>query len=460
MTFFERLSNVITAVEEFLWGLPMIVVLFGMGFFLTLWHRFPQIRWFPRAVRILLGRVDVVDPDSPGIPPRRALFTALSATVGLGNIGAVAVAIGTGGPGAALWMMLLGLVGMVTKFNEVTLARLFREELPDGSGIRGGPMYYIQRVPFAGRFWAAMYAGAMAVAALGAANLFQSNQVSLAVEQSFGADRWLVGLIIAALTAVAVIGGVRFIASCANVLVPVMGFTYVGSCAIVILLHVDDLPSAVSTIVHDAFTGTAAVGGFVGATFQVALTQGFSRALFSSEAGLGTSATAHAQGASRHPLDSGLMALLEPFIDTVIVCSFTAITIVVTGAWQSGNEDGVTLTQAALDSGVSGLGTYFIPFAVFLFGISTIIAWSIYGDQAMRFLGGEKRPWCVGVYRAIYCLCPIAGALWPVGFILSIASIAFAFLVIPNAIAFIYLSHEVKRHDREYEDFIRTEDRR
>lgn len=442
----DALNTTLASIAGFIWGPAMIIILLGAGLVLTLYHRFVQFRGFKRAIQITLGKFD--EPGATGeVSHFKALCTALSATVGLGNIAGVAIAISLGGPGATIWMILVGLVGMATKFNECTLACMYREKDPSGQTV-GGPMFYIRRVP-AGKLLAFFYAFFLLIGAYGAANLLQANQVKVAFENSFSVPPVITGTMLAVLTGIVIIGGVKRIAGVAGVLVPVMAVLYVIGCLAVIFTNIEAIPSTLSTIIEGAFSGTAATGGFVGATISVVITQGVRRALFSSEAGLGTAAIAHSMAKTDRPASEGLVALLEPFIDTIVICTMTALAINITGAWQLDLEPGVAMTQAALDAGIPNMGRYFIPVAVFMFAFSTLISWSLYGEQATKYLFKNSKT-AVWSYRLLWTLCPIAGALWSILPIVNLADICLGLMVIPNVFAFIFLTKGVRREVTGY----------
>jgi AGCS family alanine or glycine:cation symporter len=445
----ESLNQSLAVISSYVWGMPLVVLLLGAGLFFTLNYRFIQFRGFGRALKIVSGKESCSDDSSEGcFHPFKALCTALSATVGLGNIGGVAIAISIGGPGATFWMIVVGLIGMTTKFHEVTLARMYREVDSDGT-VRGGPMYYIKLVPYAGAALSIMYAFFLIMGSFGAANMFQANQVAAAFSASFGTNPLIIGAILSVLTAVVIFGGAPRIATVATLIVPVMAVGYILGCGAVIVAHIADIPAVIMEILSSAFTGTAAVGGFTGAVFKQTLTAGVRRALFSNEAGLGTSATAHAQGRTKHPVQSGLVALLEPFIDTVVICTMTALIVNVTGAWSSDAKAGVEMTQYALNSTIPGFGTWFIPCAVFLFAYSTLISWSLYGEQGTRFLFSNSTQ-AVTIYRSIFSICPIAGALWSMDAIINFSDICLGLLVVPNLIACLYLSKKVKAAIKDF----------
>jgi len=441
-----KLNTILEQTAGWVWGPPMIIILLGAGLILTVYHRFVQYRGFMTAIDLVRGRYK--RDDAPGeVSHFKALCTALSATVGLGNIAGVAVAIKLGGPGATLWMILVGLLGMATKFNECSLACIFRKLAPDGRVEGGGPMYYIRLVP-GGRPLSYLYAFFIILGALGMANMFQANQVAVAFNSSWGIPMWLTGALLAVMTAMVILGGVRRIASVAGVIVPVMAVFYIVICSLVILFNFDKLPATIMTILSDAFTGTAATGGFAGSALGMTITAGVRRALFSCEAGLGTAATAHSMVKTDRPVSEGFVALLEPFVDTVVICTMTALAINVSGVWQTDVAGGVNMTTAAFDSIAPGVGSVFVPIAVFLFAYSTLISWSLYGEHGTRYIFGTSRS--VLFYRLIFSLCPLLGALWSIMPIINLSDISTALLVIPNVWAFIFLSRKARQASVEF----------
>lgn len=428
-----------------LWGLPTVCLLVGAGLYFTIYLGGIQLRAFGHAINIVRGRYD--HASDPGeISHFRALCTALSATVGLGNIAGVAVAIKAGGPGATVWMILVGLLGMATKYSECSLAVMFRRVDEQGV-VHGGPMYYIER-GLAPKFkpLATMFASCCIFAAFGAANMFQSNQVSAILERSFEVPPLVTGVTLALLTGLVIIGGIKRIGGVAGRLVPIMGVSYVLSCLIVVILNIGQVPAAIADILLGAFTGTAAVGGFSGAVVREVLIQGVRRAAFSNEAGMGSAAIAHSAARTSEPIREGVVALLEPFIDTVLICSMTALVINITGLWQ-GPLQGVELTAAALDQGLPGLGTYFIPIAVTLFAYSTMISWSYYGERSIDYLFGEKG---ILPYKLVFCCFIVIGSIWRLGPVLNFSDAALALMIIPNIIAVLLLSPKVKQATSAY----------
>lgn len=443
-SFLEQLVGV-------LWGLPMVVLLIGGGLFWTVYLRFPQLRLFRHALSVVMGRYD--REDDPGeISHFRALCAALSGTVGLGNIAGVAVAIKLGGPGATLWMILAGLIGMATKFTECTLAVMYRNV--DAQGVvHGGPMHYIEKgLGRKYRPFSLLFAFCCIFACIGAANLFQVNQVAAIVRHSFGVPPLLTGFVLFVLASVVIVGGIKRIGRVTAMLVPIMAIGYVVGCSAVIIINISELPEIVSQMIVGALSGTAAAGGFAGAGVRAVLIQGVRRAVFSNEAGLGTAAIAHSAAKTKEPVREGVVALLEPFIDTVVICTMTALVINITGVWQ-GDLTGVELTAAALDSSVPGLGTYFIPVAVFCFAYSTLITWSYYGERAADYIFGDR---AILPFRLIFCGSVIIGSLWALAPILNFSDSALALMVVPNMLCLFLLAPRIKRALIDYESKLKA----
>ena len=329
----------------------MVIVLVGTGLSLSVILGGIQLRGFVHGFHVLRGKYH--DPKDPGeISHFQALCTALSATVGLGNIAGVAVAIKMGGPGATFWMILTGLVGMATKYAECSLAIMYRR-VDEKGVVHGGPMHYIELgLGKAFKPLAVFSAIAIMASSFGAANMFQTNQVASILNSNFSVPPLLTGLVIGTLTAIVLIGGIKRIARVTSVLVPFMGLVYCGGAIFVILKNMPALPGVISMIFHDAFSGTAAVGGFAGVAVREVLVAGVRRACFSNEAGLGSAPIAHSAATTKEPIREGVVALWEPFVDTVVICTMTALVILISGAWTS-DATGVELTAVACNSALS-----------------------------------------------------------------------------------------------------------
>lgn len=416
-------------------ALPMLIF--------TVWLGFINIRGLRQSVRILTDKNP--DPDAPGeISQFSALTTALSGTVGLGNIAGVAIAIATGGPGAAFWMFVIGFFAMTVKCMEVTLGLKYRQIDPDGS-VRGGPMYAMKNGlasrgrPRFGYLLGWLYAF---FAVFGAISLVQVNQSYAQVAAVTGFDNAVIyGVILAFLVGLVVIGGVRWLGRVTSLLVPAMAGIYLVGVLTIILLNLGQLPEALGTIIGSAFTGGAAAGGVLGA-FVV----GMQRAVYSSEAGVGSAVIAHAQAKTREPASEGLVALLEPFIDTVVVCSLGAIAIVISGTYINGEDIGIVSEAFAR---ISDWFPILLAVAVFLFAYSTLCSWGFYGLQAWGYLVGEG-PIRDSIYKVFYVVTIPIGAILPVQAVINLVDSAFFLMCIPNVIAIYIFAPEIKREIQGY----------
>ncbi len=432
--------------------LPLIVLwlVIGASFF-TVYLRFINLRGFMHAIRLVRG--DFTRPDEPGeVSHFEALSTAISGTVGVGNIAHVAIAISVGGPGAAFWMWVAGLLGMASKFAECTLGVKYRQENPDGS-VSGGPMFYLDRGlaernwPRLGRAMAVYYAICIIIGTLGVGSMFQSNQAFAQFvnvtggDGSFFATRgWLVGVVLAGIVGVVIVGGIKSIAAVASKIVPFMALFYVSAGLFVILAHFADVPRALGQIVTGAFTPQGATGGMLGV-----LILGFRRAAFSNEAGIGSSSVAHAAVRTNEPVTEGFVALLEPFIDTIIVCSITALVITLTvydpNVAFSG-LGGVELTSTAFET---VLPWFPIPLAiiVMLFAYSTMIAWSYYGLEGWIYLFGPSRR-NRAIYNAIFCASVVLGCTMQLDAVLDFSDAMIFAMALANMAGLYFLAPVVR----------------
>ncbi len=398
-------------------ALPLIIVwLAAAAAFFTIYFGFVNVRGFGHAIGLIMGRY--ADPKHPGeVSHFQALATALSGTTGLGNIAGVAVAVSLGGPGATFWMILAGLLGMSSKFTECILAVKYRNINPDGS-VSGGPMYYLSKglaernLPGLGKALAVFFAVMCVGGSLGAGNMFQVNQAFEQLRGVTGGDAgvladkgWLFGLVIAFLVGIVIIGGIKSIARVTAKLVPLMVIIYLAAAITIVLIHIDRLPAAISAIIGGAFNPEGVAGGALGV-----LIQGFRRATFSNEAGVGSAPIAHAAVRTNEPVTEGLVSLLEPFIDTVVICTMTALVIVITGTYTLYGEGvaGVALTSAAFENTISWF-PYVLTVAVVLFAFSTMISWSYYGAKSWTYLFGESRNADL-VYKVMFCGFVVVGS--------------------------------------------------
>lgn len=416
--------------------------------FTTVWLGVPQIRGFGEGWHIVRGRRH--DATAPGtVSQFAALATALSGTVGLGNIAGVAVAIGVGGPGAIFWMMVIGLFAMALKSAEVTLGLMYREALPDG-GVRGGAFLTLQNGlasigrPRLGRSLGLTYAFLLASSSLIS---FQVNQSYAQVSDVVGGiDALTYGIVFAVCAALVILGSIRWIARVTTLLVPLMALIYVGGCLAVLATNASAIPDAFGTIMASAFATSSVTGGIIGA-----FVAGMRRAVFSSEAGIGTAVVAHAQARTREPASEGMVALLEPFIDTVLICSLTGLTIVVAGVWNpatNGGVEGVAMTSAAFAT-VAGWFPAVLAVAVLLFAFSTVISYGFYGGEGFQHLAGHG-PWQSLAYKVAYCALLPLSAVLDLGKVVDLIDSLFFLMAIPNIIGVYILAGPLRREVAGY----------
>jgi alanine or glycine:cation symporter, AGCS family len=440
----ETLTSAIQWLSGIVWGVPMLVLLLGVGIYLTIGLRFRTLRDIPEAFAMMWhGRV----AEGKGeITPFRALMTALAATIGTGNIAGVATAIFFGGPGAVFWMWMTALVGMATKFAEAVLAVRYREVDERGKYV-GGPMYYIKNG--LGPRWAwlgtafALFAG---FAGFGIGNTVQANSVADALDHAFGMPFWLTGVILAALVGLVLIGGVQRIAAVAGILVPFMAIGYVAAGSVVLALNASAIPGAFGLIFEHAFSPAAATGGFAGAAVWAAIRFGVARGVFSNEAGLGSAPIAHAAAECKGPVSQGLVAMLGTFIDTILVCTFTALVILSTGSWTSG-LNGAELTSSAFESALPNVGSEITSLALAVFAFTSLLGWSYYCERAWQYLLGVK---VIVPFRILWSLAPILGATVKLSFVWLLADTLNALMAIPNLIALALLSPVVFAAAKEF----------
>ena len=442
----EAISNFVKDLNGLVWGPPMLVMILGVGLFLSIGLKLMPVLRLRDGFRLMWsGRARGDDMDGE-IPPFQALMTALSATVGTGNIAGVATAVFLGGPGALFWMWLTALVGMATKYSEAVLAVRFREVDERGSHV-GGPMYYIRNG--LGSRWAwlgVLFAVFAAVAAFGIGNTVQANSVADVLASNFDLPHWVTGLILMVLVGLVLIGGIKRIGQVASALVPFMAVTYILIGLIVLAINAHEIPAAVVMVFEYAFSPVAAQGGFAGAAVWAAIRFGVARGIFSNEAGLGSAPIAHAAAQTKNPVKQGMVAMLGTFIDTIIVCSITGLVILTSGVWTSG-ETGAALTSLAFETGLPGFGNYVVAIALAIFAFTTIIGWSFYGERCIEFLFGVK---AIVPYRVLWILAIPVGATVNLGFIWLVADTLNAMMALPNLIALLLLSPVVFRLTREH----------
>lgn len=442
----DNLNQILTTASSWVWGPAMLILLLGTGLFLTIRLRFLPLRNLFYAFSLLWkGRKSTEKGD---ITPFGALMTAMAATVGTGNIAGVAAALFIGGPGAIFWMWITALVGMATKYGEAVLAVKYREEDEEGRHV-GGPMYYIKNGM--GEKWKPLaFAFAMfgTIAAFGIGNMVQANAVAGAMETAFGFDNQVTGVVLMILVGLVLFGGIKRIANTATALVPFMALMYVGFALYILAVYYTEVPGAFMIIIDSAFNGTAAAGGFAGASVILAIQFGIARGVFSNEAGMGTAPIAHAAAKTNNPVQQGHIAMLGTFIDTIILCTMTALVILVTGVWQSG-ETGAPLTALAFSTGLnSDYGAILVAVGLAVFAFTTLIGWSYYGERCAEYVAGVK---IITGYRVLWVIAVFAGAALSNYFntVLILADILNALMAIPNLIALLVLTPVIVKMSQE-----------
>jgi len=446
---------------------PFIILwlMFGALFF-TLYFRFINLRGLKHAIQLVMGYYDK-EAHEGEISHFQAISTACASTVGLGNIAGVAVAISLGGPGATFWMIVAGLLGMTSKFTECTLGVKYRKINQDGS-VSGGPMYYL-RDGFAKKGWkrtgktlAILFAVMASIGAFGIGNMFQSNQVAaqaIVTFPSLANYQLMIGIVIAVLVGVVIIGGIKGIAKVNDKLFPIMAILYITSCLVVIGLNIDRTWEAFSLILNGAFSADAAKGGFVGVMIM-----GFRRAAFSNEAGIGSAAIAHSTVKTERPVTEGYVSLLEPFIDTVIICTMTALVLIFTGLYTNPeNLAGTQLTSAAFAT-VSPWFPYLLLPTIFLFAYTTIISWSYYGVKSFDFLVGDacekylgKRIYATRAYQIVFLITTALGSILSLNAVVDFSDMLVLAMAFPNIIGLLVLAPEVRTELNEYNVWIKTQ---
>ncbi len=440
----QAISDFIGMINGIVWGPAMLVLILGTGFFLMVGLKVMPLARLGYGFRMLWsGRKAAGAGD---IVPFKALMTSLSATVGTGNIAGVATAIFTGGPGALFWMWCTALVGMATKYAEAVLAVHYRENDDLGDHI-GGPMFYIKNG--LGKNWAWLgttFAVFGALAGFGIGNTIQANSVADALNSNFSIPPMVTGVVMAVLVGLVLIGGIRRIADVAGKLVPFMAISYLLAGLVVLTLNFTAIPGAIALIVQQAFTPTAATGGFAGATVWMAIRYGVARGIFSNEAGLGSAPIAHAAAATDSPVRQGTVAMLGTFIDTIIICSITGLVIVITGTW-TGGENGAPLSTMAFETALPGFGSYVVTLGLALFAFTTVLGWSFYGEKCVEYLLGTKS---ITPFRILWVMAVPVGAIAKLDFVWLVADTLNALMALPNLIALLLLSPVVFKLTKEY----------
>jgi len=433
------IEALISTLSGWVWGPPMLALLVGTGLYLTVLLRGLQFRALPLAFRLIFHK-----ENSPGdISHFAALMTALAATVGIGNIVGVATAISLGGPGAVFWMWVTGLVGMATKYSEAVLAVKYREK--GEYGMRGGPMYYLAKgakLPWLGTLFAVF----TALATFGIGNMTQANAVAGAFQGTFHIAPWVTGVVLTLLTALVCLGGIRSIGRFTSLLTPLMILGYVVAALVVLVLNAREIPHAIGLIFYHALNPAAAGGGFAGATVAAAMRFGIARGVFSNESGLGSAPIAAAAARTRDPVKQALVSMTQTFIDTLVVCSMTALVILTATPWLHG-VGAERLTSASFAETLGPGGAVFVALATAVFAYSTLLGWSYYGEKAVEYLAGPK---AVRAYRVVFISMVTVGAMMKLDFVWSFSDLMNGMMAIPNLIALLLLSKVVRQETRRY----------
>jgi alanine or glycine:cation symporter, AGCS family len=441
----ESIVNIVTQVNNIVWGPPMLIAILGVGLFLSVGLMFMPIFKLGYALRLMWeGR----KPNSSAgdISSFNALMTALSATIGTGNIAGVATAIFIGGPGALFWMWCTALVGMSTKYAEAVCAVHYREVDSRNNHI-GGPMYYIKNG--LGKQWiwlGGLFAFFGMFAGFGIGNMVQANSVADVMTSTFNIDPKITGLVMAILVGLVLIGGIKVLAEVAGKLVPAMAIIYVIGGIIVLVVNFAQIPTALGLVFTHAFTPSAAQGGFAGAAVWMAIQYGVARGIFSNEAGLGSAPIAHAAAKTNSPVRQGLVAMLGTFIDTIVICTITGLVILVSGAWTTG-VSGASLSSMAFEQSLPGYGSYIVTTGLTLFAFTTMLGWSFYGEKCAQYLFGVR---AIIPFRLLWVLAIPIGATMNLGFVWLLADTLNAMMALPNLIALVLLSPIVFKLTKEY----------
>jgi len=446
----QLLETIIVAFSNFLWGTPLLILLLGGGIYFMVYSRFLPFRYVWHAVNVLRGKYD--DPNDPGqINHFEALSSALAATIGLGNISGVAVAIVMGGPGTLFWMWVSAFVGIATKFFTCSLAIMYRGR--DSSGeIQGGPMYVI--IEGLGKKWKPLAMLFCFTCLFGALPIFQANQLTQVIkevilipqgwaEPQSLLSNFIIAMILVVLVSIVILGGIKRIGSVAGKLVPAMVVLYIVSVLYIMAVNYQSIPNVFNLIITDAFNAEAVLGGAVGAI----IIAGARRAAFSNEAGIGTAPMAHGAAKTKEPIREGLVAMLGPAIDTLVICTMTACAILVTGMWATGESNGVSLTANAFKSAMPGFGHYVLVLCVIIFAITSMFSYSYYGTKCFAFLFGAERK---NLYNYFYVATIVFGAMASITAVISLIDAMYALMAFPTMISALALSPQVMKAAKKY----------
>lgn len=441
----SQLLAILTLIRDYIWGLPLIILLVGTGVFLTIRLRGLQIRGLFYSLYLAFIKRKEDDQEKGDISHFQALMTALAATVGTGNIVGVAIAIVVGGPGALFWMWITGLFGMATKYSEAVLAIKYREKDKFGT-MSGGPMYYLSK-GLKAKWLGVLFAVFAFLAAFGIGNMVQSNSVANSVQTSWGLPHWVTGLILATFTAMVVLGGIKNIAKVTQVLVPIMIVVYFLGTTIILIMKITDIPQIFALIFKSAFTPTAASGGFLGATVMHTIRMGVSKGIFSNESGLGSAPIAAAAARTPNPVKQALVSMTQTFIDTLVVCTMTGLVILSSDLWTSGYT-GAELTTIVFDTFLpGGFGGFIVTVSLICFAYSTILGWCYYGEKSIEYLFSER---AVKPYRIVFVIFVAIGAMLKLEIVWRVSDIMNGMMAFPNLIGLIGLSSVIALETNKY----------
>lgn len=436
----QKIELVIATLSSWVWGPPMLTLLLGTGLYLTILLKGMQFRALPLALKLIFHKDHHHEGD---ISHFAALMTALAATVGIGNIVGVATAITLGGPGAVFWMWVTGMLGMATKYAEAVLAIKYREKGPHG--MRGGPMYYLAKG--AGLPWlGTMFAIFTAFAAFGIGNMTQANATAKIFESTFNIAPHITGWVLMILTGLVILGGIRAIGRFTSFLVPFMIIAYVGTSLFVLFMNIEKIPHAFSLIFYHAFNPISATGGFVGATIAAAMRYGIARGVFSNESGLGSAPIAAAAARTNDPVKQALVSMTQTFIDTLVVCTMTALVILTATSWTQG-VSAAELTSASMAETLGDTGKMIVAITTALFAYSTLIGWNYYGEKAIEYLFGPR---AIATYRVLFTATVIIGATTSLEFVWNFSDLMNGMMAIPNLIGLLLLAKIVKSETNRY----------
>lgn len=442
-----QILEILTVIRDFIWGLPLIVLLVGTGIFLTVRLRGLQIRGLFYSLYLAFFKRKEDDEQEGDISHFQALMTALAATVGTGNIVGVGIAISTGGPGALFWMWITGIFGMATKYSEAVLAIKYREVDKFGT-MSGGPMYYISK-GLGWKWLGTLFAVFAFIAAFGIGNMVQSNSVADGVKAAFGIPNWVTGIILATFTAMVILGGIKSIAKVTQILVPFMIIIYITAASVILLMKISVIPQIFVLIFKHAFTPTAAVGGFLGATVMHAMRMGVSKGVFSNESGLGSAPIAAAAAKTPNPVKQALVSMTQTFIDTLVVCTMTGLVLILSGLWTYGSElKGARLTAMAFGKFLpGGIGEFIVTLTLIFFAYSTILGWCYYGEKSIEYLFKER---AVKIYRVVFVIFVAVGTFLKLETVWRLSDIMNGLMAFPNLVGLVGLSTIIVSETNKY----------